>query len=394
MKKIALLTFFLALISYSAVYCQNRSVDFNKKPFSDLLSMAKSQKKLIFMDAYADWCGPCKWMSANIFTNDTVADYFNKTFICAKFDMEKGEGIELSRRFNIKAYPTLLFIDGDGNMVHKRVGAPRQVKDYLEMGNVAITPGQGLAAVSKKYDAGSTDPELLMLYLKRLQEAYMPVNEPLAKYMAAQKESELTSAANWRLIYSYTEDMNSREFKYLVSNQENFARLYTVDSVDQKINDVYSRVLVMQTRSKQFSEENYNKTKQLIKESGYKSADKVIFMADINLYLGRNLTDKFLESAYSGVEKYYANDYTTLNSFAWQVFSMTDEDKYLQKAGEWAKRSFDLKSEAANSDTYAQILFKLGRKDEAIHYEKRAIELAKKEGIDSNEFEQTLLKMQ
>lgn len=381
-------------ISFSNGFSQNRSIAFIEKPFSELLSQAKTQKKLIFMDAYTTWCGPCKWISANIFTNDSVADYFNKNFICTKFDMEKGEGTELGSRYQVRAYPTLLFIDGDGNMVHKRVGAPRQLKEYLDMGKVALTPGQGLAALSKRYNEGVTDPAEMMIYLKRLQEAYMPVNVPLAKYMATQKDEELTSTSNWNLIYAYSDDMNSREFVYLVKNQDKFAAVHTPDSVEQKISEVYLKALITQTRSRQFKEEEYNKTKLIIRESGYSGAEKVIFTADINMYLGQGQAEKFFEEVYTGTDKYYSGDYKMLNSLAWQVFTMTDDEKYLKKAADWAKRSVELKNQSAGNDTYAQILFKLGRKDEAIHHEKMAIELAKKEGAETKEFEQTLLKMQ
>ena len=73
------------------------------------LKRPKQRIKLVFMDAYATWCGPCKWMSANVFTDPKVADYFNANFVNIKMDMEKGEGPELARQFNLRAYPTLVF---------------------------------------------------------------------------------------------------------------------------------------------------------------------------------------------------------------------------------------------------------------------------------------------
>lgn len=394
MRRKASLTLATLLVFALNIYSQTSSVKFEEKPFNDILSMAKSQKKLIFMDAYTVWCGPCKWMSANIFTNDSVARFYNDNFICTKFDMEKGEGIELRNRYEVKAFPTLLFIDGDGNMVHKRVGAPREIRDYIEMGKVALTPGAGLAAVSKRYNEGDADPALLQVYLERLQGAYMPVNAPLSKYMATQKDEDLTSNANWKLIYSYTDDMNSREFSYLVAQKEQFIALHGFDSVDQKINEVFLRALSAQMRSRQFSEEKYNKVKQQIRATGYEGAEKVIFTADLNLYLSRGESEKFLESVYNNTDKYYKNDHNILNSVAWQVFTMTDSVKYLQKALEWSALTLEIQDQSAYQDTYAQILFKLGRKDEAILHEKRAIELGLKEGIDIKEFEQALMKMQ
>ena len=47
---------------------------------------------MIFLDAYASWCGPCKMLQKNVFTKKAVGDFYNSKFINVKMDMEKGEG--------------------------------------------------------------------------------------------------------------------------------------------------------------------------------------------------------------------------------------------------------------------------------------------------------------
>ncbi|MDZ7846006.1 MAG: thioredoxin family protein [Owenweeksia sp.] len=56
---------------------------------NEALQAAEEEGKPIFMDCYTTWCGPCKWMSANIFTQQEVGDYYNENYVCVKFDMEK-----------------------------------------------------------------------------------------------------------------------------------------------------------------------------------------------------------------------------------------------------------------------------------------------------------------
>ena len=97
-------------------------IKFTDARWADVLKKAKAEKKLIFLDAYASWCGPCKMLQKNVFTQKTVGDYFNKKFINVKMDMEKGEGPALSRVYPLEAYPTLLFINGDGRVVKKAIG--------------------------------------------------------------------------------------------------------------------------------------------------------------------------------------------------------------------------------------------------------------------------------
>ena len=86
MQKFILTLILIFTIIIPKGFSQNRSIKFVEKPWKELIAMAKQDNKMIFLDAFASWCGPCKWMAANMFTNDTVADYYNKTFICASIE--------------------------------------------------------------------------------------------------------------------------------------------------------------------------------------------------------------------------------------------------------------------------------------------------------------------
>lgn len=104
-------------------------IKFDESSFKDILAKARDENKLIFLDAYTSWCAPCKLMSNEVFTQKKVGDFFNKYFINTKFDMEKGEGIKIARKYNIKAYPTMLILDSDGKVIHKILGSVDA--DYL-----------------------------------------------------------------------------------------------------------------------------------------------------------------------------------------------------------------------------------------------------------------------
>lgn len=112
MKKLLVLILF-PLIGFS------QGIQFESGTWTDALKKAKSQNKLIFLDAYASWCGPCKKMTQNIFPNKNVGDFYNANFINTKIDMEIGGGPTIAARYKVDAYPTLLFINGDGQLIHK-----------------------------------------------------------------------------------------------------------------------------------------------------------------------------------------------------------------------------------------------------------------------------------
>lgn len=98
-------------------------IHFESMTFEEAMKEAKKTGKLIFIDAYTDWCGPCKRMAATTFKDPEVAALFNKNFINIKVEMEKDkDGPELARRYRVVAYPTLLFVDGNGKLVKQSIG--------------------------------------------------------------------------------------------------------------------------------------------------------------------------------------------------------------------------------------------------------------------------------
>lgn len=101
MKGIIVLMFLFSGLGLGA---QNRGIDFQSMEWKKALKIAKSQKRLIFVDCYTSWCGPCKLLAKNVFTQDSVADYFNRNFVCLKMDMEK-EGKELATEYAVNTYP-------------------------------------------------------------------------------------------------------------------------------------------------------------------------------------------------------------------------------------------------------------------------------------------------
>lgn len=115
----------LALISAPSLAqdSQNKSgIMFYNGTWDEVLALAKKENKIVFVDIYASWCGPCKRLKANTFTDETVGKIFNANFINFAIDAEKGEGIKLANLYEVNAYPTLIFVDKNGKLISKTVG--------------------------------------------------------------------------------------------------------------------------------------------------------------------------------------------------------------------------------------------------------------------------------
>lgn len=104
---------------------------------ASVLQRAERENKLVFVDVYTSWCLPCKMMDKDVFTHEETADKINKNFISYKVDAEKNNGPQLSFNYDVKAFPTLLFLDASGNVLERKEGAVYH-RELLAMAQSAL----------------------------------------------------------------------------------------------------------------------------------------------------------------------------------------------------------------------------------------------------------------
>lgn len=142
MKYLSVITIVIALIGSAFVWAPSNDdepgIKFETLSFDEAIQKAKKENKLIFLDAYAAWCGPCKMMDRTTFKDEKVGDVFNKNFINIKIDMEKGEGPTVAKKYQVRAYPTMMLINAEGKVEKRILGAVRntqlldEVKDFVK----------------------------------------------------------------------------------------------------------------------------------------------------------------------------------------------------------------------------------------------------------------------
>ncbi len=140
MKKIAIFSFSLLLLS-SFLWLpssNDNGIKFQEITFNQALTQAKKDHKFIFMNVYAVWCAPCTNLKKTTFQSDKIGSAFNKSFINISVDAEKGEGIELSKKYEVTAHPLMLVINSEGKVVKRILGYVKEdqllkeVKGYLK----------------------------------------------------------------------------------------------------------------------------------------------------------------------------------------------------------------------------------------------------------------------
>ncbi|MEP7163332.1 MAG: thioredoxin family protein [Ferruginibacter sp.] len=116
---------------------KKEAIKFHRGTWKEAVEIARKENRLIFLDIYATWCGPCKRLKNTTFSNSRVGKYFNATFINVSLDGETGEGELLANQYKISGYPTLFILDKEGNIVARGDGY-YDADELLELGRSAV----------------------------------------------------------------------------------------------------------------------------------------------------------------------------------------------------------------------------------------------------------------
>lgn len=114
-----------------------KGIRFYDGKFKDALQKAKQENKIVFLDIYASWCGPCKKLKYKTFSNEEVGKFYNENFINLSLDGEEGEGILLAQQYGVYSYPTLLFLNDNGDVIYKAVGY-HNPEEFIELGQKVL----------------------------------------------------------------------------------------------------------------------------------------------------------------------------------------------------------------------------------------------------------------
>lgn len=384
MKKTAILSFlFFAALTFA------QGIKFEEgSNFKTILAKAKKENKLVFIDAYAVWCGPCKLMVKNIFPLKPVGDYYNEHFVNAKIDMEKGEGIDLAKKYNVKVFPTYLFINGDGEEVHRTIGYVEE-KDFIKFAMDAGDPNKRLTALKQKFEKGEKDPAFL-LNLANLT-IYNDTdfsNKVIERYFAAKPEF---NQENLGLLFQAMKSTDGAAYKVFTERKADITKIVPEQqyaSIDKnvKVNSVMAKA--------------YNATTKKLNETYFLTeTQKFLSKEDSEKLLRRVKSSRALKDKdFATYEKltletykdFSASSSNELNEVAWNFFENVNTKSSLETAVKWAQESVKKDENFANTDTLANLYNKIGDKENAKIWAQKSLELGKASGEDTADTEKLL----
>jgi len=401
----------------------------NNLGWEQLKQKAKAENKYIFIDAYASWCIPCKKMENEVFQVKQVGDYINTHFISVRMQMDTSknddenikamydEAHALQQQYNIIAFPTYLFFSPEGNIVHRYSGA-MQDSLFLKLTANALNPEKQYYSLLDAYKKGQKDYSKLS-YLANISVrigedslANRIALDYLHNYINKLPEKELLLKKHLDFVTSFS--------SILSSNDKPFQLFY---KEGKKIDDILgkqgmSKFIVLDIITKEEIQPRIWPNKKAIAiapnwdvltsilSKKYNSYYTDLAVLDAQLKWFKQKKDRQQEIKYT-VRMYetYGLDTAGIgwalinNTLDALFFKYCNDKDTLNKAIGWMEMILKAHPDDWHDiDTYANLLYKVGRKEEAINWERKAlqmeIEAAKKDSRDPNpEYQETLDKM-
>lgn len=332
--------------------------------------------RIIFVDAYAVWCGPCKKMAADVFPDDKVGEFYNKNFVNLKLDMERGEGLKFREKYPVSAFPTLFYIDFTGEIVQQVRGA-QQVEGFLELGKKALSQIDRSQQYVTAYENGDRDPELVFNYVRALNKAGKSSLKIANDYLRTQKD--LTTPFNLRFIFEAAAEADSRIFDLLIQHRKAIEPLESAQAVKDRIREACEATAqkAVEFRNRSLLDEAVAKMKKNYPEK----ASAFQLSMEMDYWSAMGDMDKYIAACNNYAKKEAAKDPNALSQLGSSIAKQFGHNpKALQAAETFAKSAADKSTDYKHHLNYAAILHRNGKKDKALEAARKALELAKPAG--------------
>jgi thiol-disulfide isomerase/thioredoxin len=261
---------------------------------------AKAENKLIFLDCYTQWCGPCKKMTREVFPQEAVGNAMNPKFVSIKIDMESAYGAPLAKKLQIQAYPTFVIFNADAQEIGRFIGGS-PVGEFLNKVE-ANSKDNSTSALVERWNNGDRDPQFLREYLKSLSAKYKADEANLvAEAILDGKETTFIADTELRGIFlSNIINPFSKSFKYVLAHQDEFRAVAGDRLTDGKIASVlsnYQRSLINEKEdgTVTLDEAKFNDFKSLLSDAKVANADHYTLSTLITLAEKQKDYDSFIK---------------------------------------------------------------------------------------------------
>ena len=380
MKKIVLVLL-ITFHTLLGVGQTSSGIVFDSLTFTEAISKSATIKKPVFIFGYASWCHFCEEMRDSVLSDSSIGKFYNENFVCIKLDLEK-EGLELNKILRARNFPTLVYYNQNGEMLHRSAGK-KSKSDFIQLGKDALDSTKQMRTISLKYRDGKLNPQETLDYFRLVERAGMD-NQPLVNnYLTGISDEQLFIQPSWRILYELLKDIDQPCVKRVLDNRDKYAKKYTADSIDNKILTLYNNVLMSKVQL--MDTNSYNSIISKLKTSEVPLASKIVAYAEISKMKQKAQWLDYKIAATKFVDEYCNDDYRRLNEIANNFYERIPDKELLLKAEKWSERAVSLMDNFKNNLTLGTLYFKNGKNDMAKKVLEHAIEIGNKSNIDTKQ---------
>ena len=363
----------LVLFSISGIQiASSQGLEFFHGTWEEALEKAKTESKIIFVDSYTTWCGPCRRMQKNIFPLKQAGDVFNKHFINVKMNMETQEGMKFGLNYPVGAYPTLYFIAPDGKIVLKKVGG-KDLEGFLQLAKQALKFYDKSPDLAIEWEKGNRNYNFVLKYIKALNNAGKPTNKVALDYLREKKG--LSKDKKAVLLFEATNECDSKLFELMTAKKylKIIREIYSEKEIAEKVYNSCWKTFEksLEYEVKELGDEAKKKMKKYNKKQ-YKEFEKKI---DLVKAEEDDDVEKYLKAA----KKYFKVLPNSESKIAF-VKSVGNKFKGNEKikslVEEFSKKIFLKDKTPKTYQNYIKILINNNKKSLAIKHLGKAIKMA------------------
>jgi len=289
--------------------------------------------------------------------------------------MESEAGKPLMSRYQVSAFPTLLWLDGDGNIQHKTMGAG-DANSLIATATLALDKENNWSALDKRFKKGDRNSEFMQKYIMTSSRAGIDVKEATDTYFSSKKPEDLINSGDAELITNTVKSTSNPIYHFVLKNKTKFYAVADKGQVNQFLE--YTMMGELGQLARKGDMDAFNLKKQEFIALDKEVGTKVVAFMDMNMLRRDPDQKKFYQAMADYAIKYDFDNSENLNRYAWGIAEAKEDlgQTLLNTAVKMAKRSVELNANFANIDTYAFLLNKVGQKEEAKVQAEKSVELA------------------
>lgn len=227
------------MLCVSMMFAQGINFEPDGTTLAAAAAKAKKENKLVFVDCYTQWCGPCKKMSRDIFPDAKVGQYMNPRFVNLKIDMEAKYAEGLSKEWQVTAYPTFIIFNADGKEIGRFMGGS-DADGFIHRVEEKSAVDAAANSLEERWNNGERNDAFLKEYLASLTATYKRDDADMVAETLLNGKEE-TFAADKELVDIFMKHVNNpfaSSFIYTAQHPEALKATVGERAVEMKIKSV------------------------------------------------------------------------------------------------------------------------------------------------------------